>query len=668
MEKIINAAIPLQLAATESPRQYKGALITAGRIRNRLDMPGHIFVKESALKAAVEAGSFEGLACFVNHSDAYGMPSMHELLGVWHSVTFDEEAKAVVGTLRVYPNAETDPIAERLDQMLADLGAGIPVPDTGVSLQFFPIWGERTSYDDLLMLDGFKKIESGDIVFTPAADGRILEALSAIKPQQEQEGESENMLLTKEQVKTHLDASGLPETAIEALTGAGYGNYEALDAAIAAVRAGLAALAVDDVSPATDVPDLAAVLSAVTGLGTRLDGMETAVSGLVEDGTIEGMGVNPRQGDPRIELIDQKETLSGHVDWFFGVEDAPAPPANYRNLSQLYIALTGDTNFYGQYNEELVKFAGANSTDLPNMAVNAMNKVMTAQFSALTFWRWFERVVDVVANDGSLHDMSFITLGGIDNLPTVAEKGSYTELDMGDAKETASFLKKGGYVGITLEMFRNSSIAKVQAVPRALAIAAIRTRSAAVSALFTSNAGVGPTLAQDSVALFNAAHTNLATTAFSGAAWRAARSECFKHAELESGKALGIFPGFALVAADNYDLALSTFGYGEGMPTSYTPEAESRGLHDPRPIPLAVPDWTDANDWGYITDPKVHPVIQMSYAQSPGGGKHPQPELFTVSSPTGGLMFTNDVLPIKVRDQFALGVNGWRGIGKRNVA
>ena len=33
-----------------------------------------------------------------------------------------------------------------------------------------------------------------------------------------------------------------------------------------------------------------------------------------------------------------------------------------------------------------------------------------------------------------------------------------------------------------------------------------------------------------------------------------------------------------------------------------------------------------------------------------------------------GSMFSNDALPIKVRDWFAVGVNGYRGIGKRNVA
>ena len=131
---------------------------------------------------------------------------------------------------------------------------------------------------------------------------------------------------------------------------------------------------------------------------------------------------------------------------------------------------------------------------------------------------------------------------------------------------------------------------------------------------------------------------------------------------------MGLFPRYWLGPADLYDQALALFGYGDGVPTTYAPEAQTRGIHDPRPIPLAVPDFTSSTDWAYIVDPQVFPVIHISYAQAPGGGVHPAPELFTVASPTAGLMFSNDVLPIKVRDWFAVGVNGYRGIGKRNVA
>jgi hypothetical protein len=58
----------------------------------------------------------------------------------------------------------------------------------------------------------------------------------------------------------------------------------------------------------------------------------------------------------------------------------------------------------------------------------------------------------------------------------------------------------------------------------------------------------------------------------------------------------------------------------------------------------------------------------MAYADNPGGNSHPAPQLFSVTDPTSGLLFTNDTLPIKIRDRWAYGVATYRGIGNRVVA
>jgi hypothetical protein len=361
------------------------------------------------------------------------------------------------------------------------------------------------------------------------------------------------------------------------------------------------------------------------------------------------------------------EAFKGNVDWLFGVKGSPLPDPQFRRADAIYWALTGDFGLRGMFDRDRVMLTGATTSTLANMAVDAMNRVIMEQFSALTHWRWFERIVMVAPNDGSLQSMKWITFGGIANIPTVAEGGVYTELSVGDAKESDAFVKKGGYVGVTREMIKNSDILRIQAVPRALAIASLRTRSAAVSALFTDAAGCGPTLDDDATALFDAGHANLGTTAFSAAEWAVVRAAVFQHTELTSSKVLGVFPRFALLPPELYDSALSAFGYGEGYPTTYAPYSQDRGNEDPRPVPLVVPDWTDADNWAAIVDPAVFPVIMMSYSQQPGGGGHPAPELFSVVSEESGLMFTNDTLPIKVRDEFAVGVNGPRGIYKENV-
>ena len=96
-------------------------------------------------------------------------------------------------------------------------------------------------------------------------------------------------------------------------------------------------------------------------------------------------------------------------------------------------------------------------------------------------------------------------------------------------------------------------------------------------------------------------------------------------AELGSGKRLGLYPRDCLAPIDLYDDALVVFGYGPGpggYPTTpnndVNPYATSR-LGDDRPMPVKVPEWTDASGLAYLVDPVVFPVIQMSYAQAPGG-------------------------------------------------
>ena len=399
------------------------------------------------------------------------------------------------------------------------------------------------------------------------------------------------------------------------------------------------------------------------------------VSKLFEDGIVQ-IGGQPPRGQQVSFGPAAIEQFQGYFDWLFGAPGAKLPPPDLRRSDALYRAVTGDVEFQGKFDPSRVAFAAATTTTLADLAVNAMNKVVLDLYSNLIAYRWYEQIVAVQATDGSLQDMQWLQMGGLTNLPVVAEGAAYTELAVTDTKETSAFTKYGGYVGITDKMIRNSKIDELQAIARALTIASIRTRSAAISYVFTQAAGLGPTLAQDSKALFiaDASHGNYATTAFSIAAWAAARIECAKQAELGSAKRQVLWPKYCLVPVDLYDTALITFGYGSG-PGGYpgTPNNDTAIYAvdrpgDTRPIPVAVPDWTDATDWAYIVDPRIFPVICMAYADNPGGSSHPAPQLYSVTDPSSGLLFTNDTLPVKVRDYFAYGVATWRGIGKRVVA
>jgi len=406
---------------------------------------------------------------------------------------------------------------------------------------------------------------------------------------------------------------------------------------------------------------------------SQLDGMiehqKSAWAKLSADSVIQGAGA---ARDGRVTgMTTGLDTVQSALDWIFGTPDAKLPPPALRRVDRLYEDLTGDVNWRGAFDPAYSQLATANSTTLADMAANAMNKIVIATMADLDVYRWYERITAVQPNDGSTQSMAWIHFGGTGDLPTVAEGAAYTEGTPGDSKETSSFTKKGKYVGITLEMIRRSDIAKMRAIPRALTIDAIRTRSAAVAYIFTQASGTGPTLDDDSTVLFHSDHgSNVQTTALGTtlAAWTAARVECAKHSELGSSKRLGLIPKYLLVPIDLYDQALVLFSTQNYPGTANNDKSPLYA--DPnaaRPEVIMVPDWTDTNNWAYLTDPKLWPVIQMSYAQDPAGRSHPAPEIFSVSSETSGLMFSNDVLPVKVRDWWALGVSTWRGIGKRNV-
>ena len=375
------------------------------------------------------------------------------------------------------------------------------------------------------------------------------------------------------------------------------------------------------------------------------------------------------------DMSTPTDRFQSAIDWLFGVKCEPPPPA-LRDLRSIYQAITGDVNWYGVFNPEWAQLAAATSTTLAGMVVDALNRVTRMHYDNLVTYRWYEPIVAVTPHAGTTHDVNLVLVDGLANLPTVPEGQAYTEASVGDSKESMAFSKYGNYVGITLEAIRQSDIQQIQAIPRELIKAAIRTRSAAISYIFTQASGVGPTMANDSVVLFHSDHSNIATTAFDTAGWKAMRTAVWEQNLPGTSKPIGLWPTFILLPIELFDAALTEFGYGAGdvgKPASdktaqeVNPYAESRP-GDPRPIPIAVPDWTDATDWAAIVDPRLHPVIHMAYASNPAGGSHPMPEIFQVTSETSGLMFSNDTLPVKVRDWWSYGVSTHVGIAKRNVA
>lgn len=347
------------------------------------------------------------------------------------------------------------------------------------------------------------------------------------------------------------------------------------------------------------------------------------------------------------------------------------PPGGVRPLNgirEAYIQLSGDYDMKGVFVPENA-LAAADSATMSGLVANALNKAVVNHYQQ--YPRWWEPIV--TAEDfTTLQQVRWVTLGGIGELPRVREGAAYSELTWGDQTERSEWDKTGGYLGITLETIDKDDTRRVQMAPRALAQAAWLTLGKTIAALFTANSGVGPAMS-DGKALFHTDHANLGSTALSYNAWTATRAAMRKQTELNSNERLGalVAPRFLLVPPDLEGQALTVLlsegqagtGNNDENPWAEGDSREARLMAARRRV-VTVDLWTDVSDWAAVADPMLYPSIGLGFRF----GRTPEVFSLAQGNASGGLIFTNDLLPVKVRWFFAVGPTDWRGLYKHNVA
>ena len=606
-----------------------------------------------ALAEAVAAGQFARLPSFVDHRldpTLIGKRSVRDLCGVVSEASYDAEAQAVRGVFR-----PLGPLGAWVDALLRDMltqaSQGRPALPLGLSI-------DVSFYAGQGRVERISRVHSADVVYQPAAGGVFETRLSA--EANREAGMPERVSLTEEggqgaglsqallvqQCRATLDATlaacELPVPLREEVRAQFQGRVftpEELDTALSGKRATWAALAESGV---------------VRGLG---DGRRPTADG----SQVGGSAVGGRRSALLTGMLTELDRVQLAVDRLFGLAlpDAVADTPRLTGIRELYHLVTGDYDLYGVFNAGRVALANANATTMAGLVTNAMNKVIAARTEELgrAGYDWWRAVVHE-EDFNSLQDIRWVSVGGFGDLPSIDEGAAYTELAWDDTTETTSWTKKGGYLGLTLEMIDRDETRRVRRIPGLLATAAIRTLSGTVAGLFTQNSGVGPTLA-DSVALFDASRGNLGTAALSAATWDAAVQAMFKQTELVSAKRLGIRPRYLLVPIELEKTALQIF-VSPTEPSSNAFYDNVRRSAAGNVVP--VPEWTDANDWAAVADPRIAPGIGVGYRF----GR--TPEVFVADQPEVGSMFTNDELRIKTRFFYGVGVIDYRPLYKANVS
>lgn len=640
-----------QIGAGIEPRAYEVLAITAGE-GNGLRYAPHV------LRGAVPL--FEGATVFIDHANLSercgqtGGRSVRNVLGVLGPTSYDEAKGGVAGRLEVYPGPDAAWFCALVDQFLRDQLEGKATPLVGLSAVLDVTLKGRE-------VMSIERVVSVDVVFDPARGGEFVRALN----QREQGGW--RAVETEEGAKTTTvvqePQQGHADETAQGSPGPPPGDVRALQVQLAAlgqsvVAQRLASSRLPDAlqamlrrkyGDAGHAPDVAALEAEVEAL------QEAWAASLVEGTTVvRHVGQGLQVG------LDQTDRLQAAMDQLCGIRPASealqfVPPVS--GIRELYLMCSGDYDFRGVFDPQRVALANVTTSTMTSLVKNAFNKVILDWFDQVDLW-W--RPIVEEEDFASMKDLTLITLGGFGDLPTVSEGAAYTELAWSDSEEVVSFVKKGGYIGVTLEMMDQDETRKFRAIPRKIAIAGYRTLSSLVSALFTDNSGQGPywPSSQSTYYLFDSHYSNLGSSALSASSWDATVQAMYKQAEATSSKRMGIRPAFCLVPIELEKAALTIF-QSAGEPGTADNDANVR---QGSARVIAVPDWTDANDWAAAADPRLAPGVVVGYRFGRA------PEVYTAGEETIGSMFTNDEMRIKARFVVAVGVGDYRPLHKHNVA
>lgn len=346
---------------------------------------------------------------------------------------------------------------------------------------------------------------------------------------------------------------------------------------------------------------------------------------------------------------------------------AGRPKTNTRRVSNWMYELLGGNPLTDQR-----AFEAVSTSSMTSIIKNTLNLLLAANYAQRH--QWWGPIVRQEEVD-TIDDATLVRVYGLNTLAVVEEGMPYDELEWADEEETASFVKKGNFVGVTLETLLRDKLNMIRTIPERLSTSWYNTISTLVSNVFTLNSAAGPVLA-DTGALFNASalsgaggHANLLTTAFSYTAYDAVYTAMQKQTDqpLGAGQRLLAVPKFVLGPADMRAAALQVRN-SELIPGSANNDVN---VHHQGFEWVPVPTWTDVNNWAAIADPNLFPVIWLIFLRG-----RAVPELFTADSETAGAMFTNDTIRYKVRmltfrfsgSYDCAPVADFRGVHKSNVA
>jgi hypothetical protein len=293
---------------------------------------------------------------------------------------------------------------------------------------------------------------------------------------------------------------------------------------------------------------------------------------------------------------------------------------------------------------QLVERGLHTTSDFPNLLQGAGQRVLRRAYE--TYAGGLRRV----CRESSARDFRAKQSLKLSEAPALLKVGEHSEFKHGsmvESKESYALATFGRIFGITRQALVNDDLGAFGDMATRLGRAAIEFESQFLVNLLTSNPTMG-----DTIALFHASHSNLATgagSALSLTSLTAARKAMRLQKGLDGATPIDATPRFLVVPA-----ALETTA------EQLVAEIQPTTLGDVNPfagrLEVVTDPRLDANSstaWYLAAEPSVIDTIEYSYLESAGG-----PEVITQEG------FEVDGVQMKVRLDYGAGVLDFRGLYK----
>jgi hypothetical protein len=342
----------------------------------------------------------------------------------------------------------------------------------------------------------------------------------------------------------------------------------------------------------------------------------------------------------------------------FGLEptdeekDAWSKVKAFRGLKESYIEFT---------NTGITSMKEAVSSDFPEALGTSMERRLLREYTQFNINEAWRKFVTIESID-NFKTQDRIQIGGLADLPVVAENGTYTTFTSpNEVKASYAATKKGKILVVTWEMVKNDDLRMITRLVSEMGRAAARTLGKFVFDLVLNVSGgvINAGTIYDSTALYTSGHSNLTTNALAYDSLDAGIIAMMNQTQPDSSEPLGIRSKYLLVPGELRGTA-KVMVESEKIPISSGPGTqESINPNFGRVEPIVIPNGflrSDKNNWYLIADPQDVESIVIGFLD----GKE-NPEIFLQDQPTVATVFTNDQIKYKVRHVYNGVVTDYRG-------